>query len=414
MTGHATAWNPNPNRGITSFAVKGSTLYVAGGFTNIGGQNSNREQQRWMWRNGVSLPHQWDPNANNSVVNVIAVNGGVIYAGGDFTNIGGQNRNFIAALDAGTGAATPWDPNGNNIVNAIAVNGSVVLCRRIFLSYRRSQSEFSCRITDATTGAATSWNPNPNQAVGALDVNGVISYGVFREAIRGQSRSALAALDATTGAATSWDPGIIHFVDQGVVSNIDALATNGNMLYIGGAFFTINGGETRPGFAQFSIPLPAPTISSIAPMSGPTAGGTSVTITGTTSFVGTPAVSVGGALAAQITFVNSTTLTAKTPAGTAGAKNIIVTNPDGQPSNTFIGGFTYVPAPTVTSLAPTSGPVAGGTSVTITGTNFINSPTITIGGVPVYTTCFREQHDTDRKDTSWSRRSTKRDCHQSP
>jgi hypothetical protein len=32
--------------------------------------------------------------------------------------------------------------------------------------------------------------------------------------------------------------------------------------------------------------------------------------------------------------------------------------------------FTYVAAPAVTSISPTSGPAAGGTSVTITGTGF--------------------------------------------
>ena len=50
--------------------------------------------------------------------------------------------------------------------------------------------------------------------------------------------------------------------------------------------------------------------------------------------------------------------------------NVVVTNADGQ-SGTLANGFTYVatnPAPTAVSIAPNSGPTAGGTSVTITGT----------------------------------------------
>jgi IPT/TIG domain len=39
------------------------------------------------------------------------------------------------------------------------------------------------------------------------------------------------------------------------------------------------------------------------------------------------------------------------------------------------------PAPTITSIDPTSGAVAGGTSVTITGTNFVSGATVTFGGV---------------------------------
>ena len=42
-----------------------------------------------------------------------AVSGSTVYAGGDFTSIGGQTRNYIAALDATTGAATAWNPNAS-------------------------------------------------------------------------------------------------------------------------------------------------------------------------------------------------------------------------------------------------------------------------------------------------------------
>lgn len=45
-------------------------------------------------------------------------------------------------------------------------------------------------------------------------------------------------------------------------------------------------------------------------------------------------------------------------------------------------GFTYVTAPTVTGVSPSSGPVAGGTSVTITGTNLLGTTTVDFGSVP--------------------------------
>ncbi len=41
---------------------------------------------------------------------------------------------------------------------------------------------------------------------------------------------------------------------------------------------------------------------------------------------------------------------------------------------------TWDPPPVVTSIAPTSGPIAGGTSVTITGTGFQSGATATVGG----------------------------------
>ena len=123
---------------------------------------------------------------------------------------------------------------------------------------------------------------------------------------------------------------------------------------------------------------PVPTVSSVSPNSGSTAGGTAVTITGT-NFVAGATVTFGGTAATNVAVVNSTTITATTPAGSAGAVTVTVTNPSGQ-AGSLANGFTYVASPTVSSVSPNNGPVAGGTAVTITGTNFVAGATVTFGG----------------------------------
>src|SRR5439155_21215829 len=100
-----------------------------------------------------------------------------------------------------------------------------------------------------------------------------------------------------------------------------------------------------------------PSVASIAPTAGPTAGNTSVTITGT-SFVTGATVKVGGVAATNVTFVNGTSLTATTPAHAAGAVDVVVTNPDAQ-TGTLTNSYTYDAQPTVTNISPTSGPTAG-------------------------------------------------------
>ncbi len=125
-------------------------------------------------------------------------------------------------------------------------------------------------------------------------------------------------------------------------------------------------------------PLPAPTVSSLAPTTGPSTGGTAVTITGT-NFVAGATVTFGGTAATGVTVVSNTSITATTPAHAAGAVSVVVRNPDSQ-SATLSNGFTYNPPPTVTSVAPGSGAVGGGTAVTITGTNFVAGGTVTFGG----------------------------------
>lgn len=130
----------------------------------------------------------------------------------------------------------------------------------------------------------------------------------------------------------------------------------------------------------------APTVSSINPTSGSALGGTSVTITGT-GFVTGAQVEIDSNPATSENVVNSTTITAVTPSGTAGAKNVKVTNPDTQFA-TLNSAFTYLGAPTVTSVTPSSGSEAGSTAVVITGTGFINGATVTFDGTPATSVTF--------------------------
>ncbi|MFE9310697.1 IPT/TIG domain-containing protein [Streptomyces sp. NPDC088353] len=84
-----------------------------------------------------------------------------------------------------------------------------------------------------------------------------------------------------------------------------------------------------------------PTIVTVNPTSGPTSGGTAVTITGTN--LGTASSVTFGGTAAPFSVISATTLSAVTPPGTAGAVDVVVTNPAG--SATAAGGFTYVTGP---------------------------------------------------------------------
>ena len=127
-----------------------------------------------------------------------------------------------------------------------------------------------------------------------------------------------------------------------------------------------------------AISGPAPTVTNVSPSSGTTAGGTAVTITGANFAVGAT-VTFGSASATNVVVVSGTQITATTPAGSAGAAMVTVSNPGGQ-SGALAGAFTYIAPPTVTGVSPSAGPVAGGTAVTITGTNFASGATVTFGG----------------------------------
>jgi len=100
------------------------------------------------------------------------------------------------------------------------------------------------------------------------------------------------------------------------------------------------------------VPSQIPTFTGVTPASGPVSGGTTVTITGT-GLTGTITITFGGTAVTSFTVVNSTTITAVTPAfASTGAVNIVVTTPGGTATGT--GVYTYTPLPVITSFSPVS------------------------------------------------------------
>jgi hypothetical protein len=86
--------------------------------------------------------------------------------------------------------------------------------------------------------------------------------------------------------------------------------------------------------------VPTPTITGVTSSSGSTAGGTPVTITGS-SFQAGATVTFGGVAATSVSVNSTTSIAATTPPGSAGAVTVAVTNPGGSPGS-LASGFTYV------------------------------------------------------------------------
>ena len=176
-TGDATNWNPNALGDgaygigtVGALAVSGKTVYAGGDFDSIGGQP----------RNGIAALDAstgkatgWNPNPPSvyDSIGALAVSGSTVYAGGSFTRIGGKARNALAALDATTGKATSWDPRASSpqptYVNALAVSGHTVYAGGFFTSIG-GQPRKDLAALDATTGQATPWNPSPVEPYGGV------------------------------------------------------------------------------------------------------------------------------------------------------------------------------------------------------------------------------------------------------
>jgi hypothetical protein len=142
-----------------------------------------------------------------------------------------------------------------------------------------------------------------------------------------------------------------------------------------GIIVTTAGGPSKQ-FSFYNYITP-PAITSLSPALGSTAGGTIVTITGT-NFTGATSVTINGKPAIPIKVVDNTTITCKAPVSlSAGPVDVIVTT-GGGPSGAF-SSYTYVTPAVITSISPSFGTKAGGTSVTITGTNFTGASVVLFG-----------------------------------
>jgi hypothetical protein len=240
-SGAASSWNPNANDTVWVLSVSGSTIYVGGNFSSIGGE-TRHSLAALDASSGMATP--WDPDVGGgllfgSAVYSLAISNNTVYAGGYYGFIGGQARNCVAALDASTGSATPWNPDSTGAVVALVVRNNTVYAAGGF--YRiGGQTRNGLAALDASTGNATAWNPNPNYDVSAIAVSGATVYvaGSFTR-IGGQTRNRLAALDES-GAALSWNPDLDD--------SVHALAVSGSSVYAGG-FFRLFAGQVRNNIA---------------------------------------------------------------------------------------------------------------------------------------------------------------------
>ncbi len=209
-----------------------------------------------------------------------------------------------------------------------------------------SSTDFTVASTSCPT--ITSFSPGSGPVGTSVTINGTNFSGVTQVVFR-------------TTQATSYTVNSSTKITAAVPSG----ATTGPIKV------TASGG-TGSSLSDFTVttPVPAPTISSFSPTSGPV--GTSVTINGT-NFNGsgftTSSVTFNN-VSASFTVNSSSKITATVPSGATDGR-IRVTTPGGTATSDKSFNVTTPSKPTISSFSPTSGPI--GTSVTIYGTNFSGS-----------------------------------------
>jgi subtilisin family serine protease len=144
---------------------------------------------------------------------------------------------------------------------------------------------------------------------------------------------------------------------------------------------TISGGRLNLARAVDGTPSPLPyrlSLKTSTPSGGPPSGQTKLTLKGTGFHSGT-AVTLGLKPCTSIEIVSQMELNCLTPASAIlGLHNVLAANPDGAKA-TLSGAFRYVSPPSVTSVTPQVGPISGGNTLTVSGTQFVVGTTVKVG-----------------------------------
>ncbi|HEY1742002.1 MAG TPA: chitobiase/beta-hexosaminidase C-terminal domain-containing protein [Granulicella sp.] len=213
--------------------------------------------------------------------------------------------------------------------------------------------------TIQSSPVVTAINPTTGTTAGGTSVN-----------ITGSGFTGAASVNFGSAAATS--------VTVNSATSITAVSPAGSSGTVDIRVVTPGGTSPISAADQFTYAVPLPVVQSITPTVGPTAGGTSVVISGT-NFTKASAVNFGSTAAASFNVTSASSITAVSPAGSNGTVDITVVSPNGTSTTSSADQFTYASGPAVGSISPSSGPIAGGTPVTINGTNFTGATAVKFG-----------------------------------
>ncbi|MEZ0578496.1 IPT/TIG domain-containing protein [Nocardioides sp. MH1] len=346
------------------------------------------------------------------------ISGGTVDAiGGGFgTGIGGGwgGNGGVITIDGGsvtaTGANAVGGGSGAPSFGTLAVNGGVLHLPSGAVQV--PDSNVGAEITvgpggviDGSTGPGTTYG---TMAGGGQIINGgrilLPSANVLGGGVTVSDRHYVVTFDTQGGSAAPGSRTVFaDTIDHGG-RTFPADPTKAGLNFAGwntaadGSGAPLTASSVLPGTSVGGTPVQitayaqwgtAPHISMITPSTGPTTGGTSVTITGT-GFTGATAVDFGLTGPATSYHVDSDTqITATSPASPdPRIRHIVVTTAGGSSAPVPADRFTYTaPAPTITAITPSSGPLAGGTQVVITGTGFRGAVKVKFGvaGFAVFT-----------------------------
>lgn len=229
-----------PNAPVTTVIPDGAGgWYIGGSFTKVG----DLERHGTARINADGSVHAWDPNIEPASVFVVPtvrcllLHEGVVYIGGSFNDIGGEERNRLGAVDAESGTVLPFNGQLNGNPSTLAVADGQLFVGGTF-NTAAGEDRIHLAVYDLASGTLTDWDipvrigttTNAGRINAMLAYQGVLYIGGKFDNVDGTERHHLGAIDLATGATTAWNPDVHQSGEIGCMARV------GGTIYVGGEF----------------------------------------------------------------------------------------------------------------------------------------------------------------------------------
>jgi RHS repeat-associated protein len=260
-------WRPEPNGDVWALTVSGTSLYVGGQFTVIGGEN--RSAIAKLTASSGEVDTSWNAQVDDGSVRAIVVAGAdAMYIGGTFTSLrgGAYPRTSLAGLDPASGLPLSLNRPVHGTVSALALSGATLYVGGSFSSVGGLPLQHLARINTTSEVVDGSWPSSaPSSAVDALQLGASrLFVGGSFGTIATQSRNGLASFTLPGGGIDTWNP---QPANGTASARVRALASSGSTLYVGGDFTSI-GGQSRRDLAALDTTVDAGTATNWNPALG--------------------------------------------------------------------------------------------------------------------------------------------------
>jgi uncharacterized repeat protein (TIGR01451 family) len=249
------------NGRVSAIVATPRAIYIAGRFTKVRPRGAAEGSSAEVVRNyaaaidprsGDLLP--WNPNANGQV-NALEVtgDGSTVYLGGNFTTVGGVARNHVAAVDAASATPSGWNPSVWGKVDSLQLSpdGSRIYVGGAFMTVNGVERQRLAAVYTASRNVVQDFVPsivypdNPSATeVDAIELSPdgkALFIGGNFQAVDGQRRLAAAKLDVATGRLiTAFDAAIGRKINK-EWSVVSSIVVAGDVLYLCGDFYEVGG-----------------------------------------------------------------------------------------------------------------------------------------------------------------------------